>query len=149
MVESYNGLVWPLHTKNWDPRQIRVRFPVRLFFFLFACCPFHKPMQDNARLYANSDTLADLASRGVTTIFWPPYSPGLNPIKDIWNWMKDCIQRRYPQETMTFDRLRVVVREAWEAVLENFLRERLETINDRCDSDCRKLASHKILVKFS
>jgi transposase len=69
-------------------------------------------MQDNASSHASPDTLSELDSRGISYIKWPPFSPDLNPIEDIWNWMKDWIQVNYPQKTITYDRLRIVIKEA-------------------------------------
>lgn len=94
----------------------------------------HELMQDNARAHAVAETIAELKSRGVTCMTWPAFSPDLNPIEDVWNWMKDWIQEHYPQETMTYDRLRVIVKEAWDAVPIEFLQERLQTMHDRCEA---------------
>jgi len=38
-------------------------------------------MQDGAPGHAAADTQADLKERGITVIFWPPFSPDLNPIE--------------------------------------------------------------------
>lgn len=47
--------------------------------------PGLKLMQDGAPGHSAGDTITDLAERGISPIFWPPYSPDLNPIKTIWN----------------------------------------------------------------
>ncbi|EHK19109.1 uncharacterized protein TRIVIDRAFT_193599 [Trichoderma virens Gv29-8] len=65
---------------------------------------------------------------------WPPYSPDLNPIENVWNWMKDWIQENYPQETMGYDRLRVAVQEAWNAVPVEFLYNLLAIMPARCEA---------------
>ena len=70
-------------------------------------------MQDGAPGHAAGDTQADLKERGVTPIFWPAYSPDLNPIETIWNWMKDYIVDVYSDTQLLYDRLRDAVTEAW------------------------------------
>lgn len=52
-------------------------------------------MQDNAPAHASKETLAELWERGIIYIEWPPFSPDLNPIKAVWNRMKDYIQLHY------------------------------------------------------
>lgn len=46
-------------------------------------------MQDGAPGHAAGETQVDLAERGITPIFWPAFSPDLNLIETVWNWMKD------------------------------------------------------------
>src|SRR5882672_3270187 len=36
--------------------------------------------------------LAFMASKGLILIFWPPFSPDLSPIEDIWDRLKDILQ---------------------------------------------------------
>jgi transposase len=52
-------------------------------------------MQDSAPLYVAKGTIKDLEERGIICICWPAFSPDLNPIKMVWNWMKDWIQEQY------------------------------------------------------
>jgi transposase len=39
--------------------------------------------------HAAAETKEDLRERGIYPIFWPAYSPDLNPIETVWNRMKD------------------------------------------------------------
>ena len=42
-------------------------------------------MQDGAPGHSAGDTLRELSERGIYPIFWPAYSPDLNPIETVWN----------------------------------------------------------------
>ncbi len=90
-------------------------------------------MQDGAPGHSAEYTIDELKSRGVTPMFWPPYSPDLNPIETIWGWMKDYIQKHYPLK-MSYDQLRVAVRAAWDSIPEYRFRELLETMPARCEA---------------
>lgn len=94
--------------------------------------PEHQFMQDNAPAHASSETLREIRARGINVIFWPPFSPDLNPIEWIWGKMKDWIEEHYSQEDMSYDQLRRVVKEAWDAVSEDYLEELILTMPDRC-----------------
>jgi hypothetical protein len=69
-------------------------------------------MQDGAPGHAAASTIQDLIERGISKVSWPPFSPDLNPIENVWNWMKEWIWDRYPFDTMSYDELRQTVREA-------------------------------------
>jgi hypothetical protein len=90
-------------------------------------------MQDGAPGHAAGDTKAELASRGIIVIEWPPFSPDLNPIKRVWHIMKNYIQDHFP-ENMTYDRLRAAVKEAWAMVGEHEFRSLINSMKDRCQA---------------
>jgi transposase len=91
----------------------------------------HVFMQDNAKPHSAANTLAKLEEQGIRCIQWPPYSPNLNPIEHVWKTIKQWIQQHYP-EKMTYDRLRKVIREAWEkAITEEYLNDLLDTMQKR------------------
>jgi transposase len=60
-------------------------------------------MQDGAPRHATGDTQVDLKERGITLLFWPAFSPDLNLIETVWNWMKDYIKAKYPEKDCTYD----------------------------------------------
>lgn len=89
-------------------------------------------MQDGAPGHSGSITQANLRLRGIETCHWPAFSPDLNPIEAVWNWMKDYIEEHFP-EKLGYVRLKEAVREAWHAVPEQFFSDLLHTMNQRCE----------------
>jgi len=71
-------------------------------------------MQDGAPGHAAAET-QDFHERGIYPIFWPAFSPDLNPIETVWNRMKDYIMR-YPDYHSSYEKLRSVAKEAWDAI---------------------------------
>ena len=50
--------------------------------------------QDNAPCHQSRSSVAFLQQNGITTLPWPPYSPDLNLIENLWGYMKKIIHRR-------------------------------------------------------
>jgi DDE superfamily endonuclease len=91
-------------------------------------------MQDSAPAHAAIGTVADLRERGIVCVKWPAYSPDLNPIEKLWNWMKDWIQDRYNNNLTGYNALREAVQAAWEAVPEAYLEYELLEMPNRCQA---------------
>jgi transposase len=64
----------------------------------------------------------------VIPIFWPPYSPDLSPIEDIWDRMKDILQTIDPEVYQNKTRLRQAVLRAWEMITDPEVREKIRTM---------------------
>jgi transposase len=90
-------------------------------------------MQDGAPGHAGGDTRQELQERGISVIFWPAYSPDLNPIETVWNWMKDYIQDNFP-EHQSYNQLRDAVHEAWNAITTKQLNELIDSMRERCQA---------------
>ena len=52
-------------------------------------------MQGGAPSHRDLLTIEELHDCGIFPIDWPPYSPDLNLIKQLWDWIKDWIGDRY------------------------------------------------------
>ena len=90
-------------------------------------------MQDGAPGHSAASTRQELQDRGIRTIFWPAYSPDLNPIETVWNEMKDWIQDHYP-EKMNYDQLRGAVMAAWQQISVDFLNDLIDSMPKRCEA---------------
>jgi transposase len=53
-------------------------------------------MQDNAPCHTAKLTNSFIKRNKLEFIDWPPYSPDLNPIENIWHWMKHVLETEFP-----------------------------------------------------
>jgi ketohexokinase/beta-glucosidase len=95
-------------------------------------------MQDGAPGHSAAYTIDELHQRGIYPIFWPAYSPDLNPIESVWNRMKDYIQQYYPDQyggrQHTYDQLRIIVQEAWDSISVEYLQDLMDSMKARCEA---------------
>ncbi len=90
--------------------------------------------QANAPAHSGLFTKEVLQSVGIIPIFWPANSPDLNPIKTVWNEMKDYIQKHYPETHWSLRRLQQEVQEAWESITHERIKELIRSMPDRCQA---------------
>jgi len=90
-------------------------------------------IQNHAPGHSAKSTLKTFENAGVLLIFWPAFSPDLNPIKTLWNLMKDWIQDNYIIKDLTsYKTFRKAVTEAWEAVKQATLNKLFNGMHARC-----------------
>lgn len=96
-------------------------------------------MQDNAPSHSAARTIRELNERNISPVEWPPFSPDLNPIENVWKLMKDFVQNKYPDlgqgKQRSEEEIRRIIKEAWdEAVdadeLENLIESMPRRIRD-------------------
>lgn len=108
--------------------------------------PHLQLMQDGAPGHAATKTTTELIERGISPIFWPAFSPDLNPIEAIWNRMKDYIEIHYPDledgRQPTYDELRRIVREAWDSISQEDLVDLISSMPARCAAVIKAEGGH-------
>ena len=79
--------------------------------------------QDNAPAHRARRTKDRLQELGIAIMRWPPKSPDLAPIENVWPWVKDWIES-WPEEDIQdlgLQQLRGPLMDAWMAVPEDWL----------------------------
>lgn len=94
-------------------------------------------MHDGAsvhRVYIVRELLTEI---GINVMEWPPYSPDLNPIENLWALMKAKIYERYPELEKAPDteetrfQLIEAAKEAWHAIDDRVLQNLCNTMPHR------------------
>ena len=75
-----------------------------------------------------------MREKGLVPIFWPALSPDLNPIKTLWNRIKDIIEERDPEIHRSYPKLRAAIIEAWNLITDEEVRDLIRTMHDRCQA---------------
>lgn len=95
-------------------------------------------MQDNAPSHRARATREALREARVNLVDWPPYSPDLNPIENIWAAMKRWIDENYYLDDLVDDALQEAINLAWANLDPDFLRATYMSVPERCRECIRK-----------
>ena len=94
-------------------------------------------MHNNASVHTARIVKAVLTRLSVYVIIWPPYSPDLNPIENLWALMKAEIYREHPElehapdTEETLERLIDAAKQAWHAIDQAVLDRLASTMPNR------------------
>lgn len=73
-------------------------------------------MQDNSPVHTSGSVTALFARQNFELLNWPPLSPDLNPIENVWSYMENGWPAIHPRNEQTLD---VVVKQRWNDLLAN------------------------------
>ncbi len=86
--------------------------------------------QDNATIHVSAVTKEWFRVNNVEVLEWPPRSPDLNPIEDLWGWL---VRKVYQNGRQYSDKesLKAGIREAWDQIPQEYLKALIDSIPDR------------------
>ena len=84
--------------------------------------------QDNAPSHIARITRSFLHSKRIEIIDWPPYSPDLNPIENVWSILKYRLSMR---NIADFHDLRKAIEAEWDALSDQTIRDCCMNMDDR------------------
>ena len=87
-------------------------------------------MEDGAPAHRAGATKAWQDERHMPKLVWPPSSPDLNPIENIWHLLKTRLNKRNPHPT-TMAAVRVAILEEWNGITIDEIRRVVDNMPQR------------------
>ena len=96
---------------------------------------FNLPMQwyllhDNSRNHTAEPVRKWLHDHGISVLDFPPYSPDLNPIENLWAHMKRRVKNHFITDV---DQLQSVVHDEWSKTDIDWIHHTVDSMPDRCE----------------
>ena len=86
--------------------------------------------QDNTPCYKAKTVLSFLEEKGIAVMKWPPQSPDMNPIENVWKIIGEKAQNRNPQN---IDDLWGFLKQEWESITTTFCKKLIGSCGQRCN----------------
>ena len=99
--------------------------------------------QDNASIHRSGEITTWFERNGIILLNWPPCSPDMSPIENLWNILKRRLRRIFPHlrdlkdnyaDRVEFQRC---VEIAWNSIPQSMIRELLESTERRLQAVIR------------
>jgi len=87
-----------------------------------------KLQQDNATPHTSRTTKAWMREKGIIILKWPPCSPDLSPIENLWAIMKRRAER---SEKKTISEWKEEIQKIWEDISQDLLKSLMESMPRR------------------
>ena len=91
-------------------------------------------MQDGALNHSAISAKKELLEQGMHIIFQPAYSPDLNPIKTVQNWIEDYIKLKYGDIQLSYDQLQYTIQDGQESITKKQLNSSIDSIKERSEA---------------
>ena len=88
-------------------------------------------MQDNAPCHKAWAVMNFLKAENVTVMDWPPQSPDLNPIENVWKTLGERSKARNPNTT---EQLWNALQEEWSKITRQDINKLISSCSQRCQS---------------
>jgi transposase len=85
--------------------------------------------QDNAPIHNAASTTEFLLENEVNTMNWPPQSPDLNPIENLWGELNRVTKDRQPRD---LEQLEEIINKAWHEISDVYITDLIESMHERC-----------------
>ncbi len=96
-------------------------------------------LQDNAPQHNSIKARTWLHNNGISVLDFPPYSPDLNPIENLWNHLARVVETA---QATTMEELQDVVAEAWKKTELSFIQTLVHSMPKRCKAVIEAQGEH-------
>ena len=86
--------------------------------------------QDNAPIHTSNETKIWLKSKNIDVLEWPPYSPDLNPMENLWGYLVRKVYANNKQYD-SIDELRVSLQKEWNSIGSDVIKNLVSSMPNR------------------